>query len=219
MIQAVFKRVIHHTYKPLLEYYLSSERDYIYRGIQIKVFPGVFHPGFFFSTNVLLKFLEQFEFNNKTLLELGAGSGLISTWAAKQSAIAFASDISQKAIENIQLNKQLNKVPIQTFHSNLFDKIPNQQFDYIVVNPPYYKKEIVTEPDYAWYAGDQLQYFQKLFSQIKSYMNSTSHTFMILISDCDIEEIQKLAGANKIEMKIVFTKKNLLETAFIYRLN
>ncbi|MEZ4765877.1 MAG: hypothetical protein R3C26_22645 [Calditrichia bacterium] len=36
--------------------YTASERGYRYGDIRIRVKPGVFHPGFFFSTKVLLKY-------------------------------------------------------------------------------------------------------------------------------------------------------------------
>src|SRR5689334_20289957 len=110
MIPSALKKVLHHTYKPLLEYYLSGERGYWYKGIQVKIFPGVFHPGFFFSTKLLLEFLELFDFKDRSLLELGAGTGLISIWSGLRGAIATASDINPKAIENICHNQKLNNV-------------------------------------------------------------------------------------------------------------
>ena len=219
MIPTAFKKIIHHTYKPLLEYYLSSEREYRYQDIRIKVLPGVFHPGFFFSTKILLQFLESFNLESKTFLELGAGTGLISVWAAKRGANVTASDISRKAVSNIALNEKMNQCVIQKLNSDLFDSIPKQAFDYITINPPYYKKPAVSESDYAWAAGEQLEYFQKLFAQIKLSMNDSTQAYMILIDACDMEGIEHFASKNNIEMKNVYSKANYLETCSIYQLN
>jgi release factor glutamine methyltransferase len=218
MIPTVFRKIIHHTYKPLLEYYLSGERDYTYRGIHIKVLPGVFHPGFFFSTKILLQFLEPFNLESKTFLELGAGTGLISVWAANKGANVTASDISKKAVSNIARNEGINHCVIQKFNSDLFDSIPLQTFDFIVINPPYYKKRALSESDYAWAAGENLEYFEKLFSQIKSFMADATQVFMILINDCELEAIESMALKNQLKIKNVFSKESYLETAVVYQL-
>jgi release factor glutamine methyltransferase len=218
MLPVLFRKVIHRTYKPLLEYYLSGEREYRYEDIRLKILPGVFHPGFFFSTKLLLEFLKPINFKSKTLLELGAGSGLISIASARKDAIVTATDISYTAIENIKLNRLSNNLNFTVIHSDLFENIPKQAFDFIIINPPYYKRNVVTESDYCWYAGEHLQYFQKLFSQIKSYINVWSRAYMILINDCDIEGILSLAKKSKVNMEVVSTKNNLLEISFIYQL-
>ena len=51
--------------RPLMRRYLSKERGYSYRNITLNVFPGVFHPAFFFSTKFLLHFMEQFDLKGK----------------------------------------------------------------------------------------------------------------------------------------------------------
>ena len=204
--------------KPLLEIYLSGERTYRYQNLHLKIFPGVFHPGFFFSTKIILGYLDAFELKNKTFLELGAGSGLIAISAAKKGAFVTATDISLRALENISVNKKLNDATLVLIHSDLFDHIPQQVFDFIVINPPYYKGKIRSEADRAWYAGEQHEYFQKLFLQLPSYINEGTHTFMILSDGCDILRIQDLAAANQLTFRQVFLKKVYWETNYIFEI-
>src|SRR5215211_7730752 len=97
MVQTIVKYLVANTYKPLLVKYLSRNRQYSSHGIHLEIAPQVFHPGFFFSTKLLMRSLSNLQ--NKTLLELGAGSGLISMHAERQGAIATASDINAVAIE------------------------------------------------------------------------------------------------------------------------
>src|SRR5205085_2367128 len=86
-------------YKPALRRYLSRERVYRYEGISLQIHPEVFHPGFFFSTKLLLRYLLQLPLHQRSLLELGAGSGLISFAAARAGADVTASDINPVAVQ------------------------------------------------------------------------------------------------------------------------
>src|SRR5689334_11980445 len=90
------------TYKPLLVKYLSTTRQYQYNGIKLMIPPEVFHPGFFFSTKLLLKCFDQYILKEKTFLELGAGSGLIAIAAGKKGADVTATDINPIAVDYLK---------------------------------------------------------------------------------------------------------------------
>ena len=94
--------------QPLLKKYLSKPRNYRYQELNLVIYPGVFHPGFFFSTQFLLKQLSQLELKDKRVLELGAGSGLISFVVKQMGGIITASDISENVVRNIKLNQKSN---------------------------------------------------------------------------------------------------------------
>jgi release factor glutamine methyltransferase len=217
-MKKLIKYIVGRTYRPLLVRYLSKERDYRYRDIRLAVPPQVFHPGFFFSTRLLLNVLKNEALQGKTLLEPGAGSGLLSIAAAKQGASVTATDINRTAVDYLQLNALRNHVQLRIIHSDLFESIPTQPFDYIFINPPYYKKRPVTELDHAWYCGEEGEYFSRLFEGIGSYMHPSSKAWMVLCDGCDMNMIGGLAAKNGVEMKRVLEKKNLVETNFIFRL-
>ena len=83
-------------YKPLLERYLSKTRHYKYRGISLIIPPEVFHPAFFFTSKLLLRYISSLPVTGKTFLELGAGSGMIAIYAAKRNARVTAKSIQSK---------------------------------------------------------------------------------------------------------------------------
>src|ERR1043165_5117256 len=118
----IIRTLIRKLYKPPLQRYLSKERNFRYKDLSLKIFPGVFHPGFFFSTKLMLHFLESFNLQNKKLLDLGSGSGLLALVAAKKGAAVTASDISMKAVNNISLNAMLNSENFPVINSDLFDQ-------------------------------------------------------------------------------------------------
>jgi release factor glutamine methyltransferase len=201
---------------PISEKYLSKEREYRYKDIHIIVFPGVFHPGLYFSTKFLLKYLERIDLDKKYFLELGAGSGLISIFASRKGAFVTASDISLTAVYNIEKNTKMNDANVEILHSDLFDEIPNRNYDYIVINPPYYRKSPTIEKEFAWYGGDDFQYFRKLFSQLGNHIYENTKVIIILSEEAEIEMIKSIAGEYKFTLEESDRKKIWGEQNYIF---
>jgi release factor glutamine methyltransferase len=216
-MRQTIKHITTRLYKPLLAKYLSSTRTYTYKGIRLVIPPAVFHPGFFFSTRLLLRYIARLALKNRSFLELGAGSGLIALYAAREGAQVTASDINPVAIQSLELNSHSNRIPLTVITSDLFANIPKQPFDIIAINPPYYKKQPQTPAQYAWYCGEQGEYFQQLFSSLAPYMHSQSVVLMVLSDGCDLEMIFKMALSNGFKLNCVFEKGNWLEVNYIFR--
>ncbi|NWG28601.1 MAG: methyltransferase [Ignavibacteriaceae bacterium] len=214
LLKSIAFRIIY----PASEKYLSKERDYTYKGITVKVFPGVFHPGFFFSTKLLLKYLEQIDLHKKYVLELGAGTGLISIFVSRRGGYVTASDISLTAVYNIEKNVKMTDANVEVVHSDLFDDISHRRYDYIIINPPYYKKTPSSEKEFAWFGGDDFQYFRKLFSQLANNVYENTNVIMVLSDEADLEMIKSIAGEYKFSMNEVFNKKTWGENHFIYNI-
>lgn len=215
-IKTIIKPIIYHLYRPLILRYLTRERTYRYHDIRLIIKPGVFHPGLFFSSKLLLKFLVNIEVANRRFLELGAGSGLISIFAARRGARVMASDISKIAVESIRHNARINQVDLTVIESDLFDKIPPQTFDIIVINPPYYPQNPIKESQYAWFCGEQFEYFHRLFPGMKNYLHADSQVIMVLSEDCDIPKIQQMATESGYAMTTAWKQKILWEENFIF---
>jgi len=218
MMKTVLKHIVAFTYKPLLVKYLSKIRIYNYENIQLEISPEVFHPGFFFSTKLLLKYIKQLSLRGKRLLEPGCGSGLISIYAAREGAIVTATDINPVAIEFLKKNSRINGVDITIIDSDHFQNLPIQPFDIVAINPPYYRKEPLTAQDYAWHCGENGEYFTKLFKGLKNYLHPASEVYMVLFDGCDVEMISNIAMENDFTIHCVLTAGNLLETNFIYKI-
>lgn len=217
-MKAALKHIVAHTYKPLLVRYLSKTRVYKYGDITLEIPPQVFHPGFFFSTRLLLNYIRQFPLKSKRFLELGCGSGLISIYAAKKEAIVTATDINPIAVEFLQKNSRQNETELTIIRSDLFKSIPEQLFDIIAINPPYYKKQPKTAQEYAWFCGENGEYFSGLFNNLANHIHVNSEVLMVLFEGCDMEMIENLAAQNGFNLLCVYTRKNLLEKNFIYKI-
>ena len=218
-MKSVIKRILFPILKSVYNIYSSKERSYSYKGINVRVMPGVFHPGLFFSTKLLLEYISKKELKGKTVLELGAGSGLISIYCATQNAKVTASDINPTAIQNVIRNSELNNVKLKVIESDLFDKIEMRKFDYIIINPPYFPKNPKNEEELAWFCGNDFEYFKKLFYQLNNYKTKDTFVLMILSEDCDLQRITSIANENHFSMNIVFQKKVFGETNYIFRIS
>jgi len=188
----------------------------MYKDIALQVPKEVFHPGFFFSTQLLLRHLSRLNLRNKRLLELGAGSGLISIYAARQGAKVLASDINPIAIEYLSINARANQVSLDIVHSDLFDSLSVEPFDIVAINPPYYKKNPREPLEYAWFCGEDGEYFQRLFSRLDEFLHAQSLVFMVLCDACDFPMIEEMAARAGFTWECVYEKKNLIEKNFIY---
>ena len=212
------KKKIIRTVGYLVLWYLRKDRYYTYKGIKIRVRNGVFHPAFFFSSKLLLHEVLKQNVANKKVLELGAGSGLISFHLASKRAIVTATDISQMAIDGLKENKDNLSLEMTIIKSNLFDDIPLQSFDYIIINPPYYPKKPTNDAEKAWYCGENFEYFEKLFYQLEPYTHPQSVVLMSLSEDCDFQKIASIATKYNLLFKEYINKMTLWERNYIYKI-
>jgi release factor glutamine methyltransferase len=167
---------------------------------------------------MLLQYITKLPLHKKEFMELGCGSGLIAMVAATKGANVTATDINAVAVEFLKKNCLSNNLKLKIIQSDLFDDIPEKQFDIIAINPPYYKKDAATIKDYAWFCGEHGQYFAKLFKTLSQYIHADSEILMVLFDGCDMEMIHGFAAANNFVLTCVFSKKNMLEKNCIYKI-
>lgn len=200
----------------LYKWYLSTPKWYYYNDIQVRILPTVFHPGWLISTKTLLNYLSGFELKGKKILELGAGSGLISLVVAKLGAIVTASDINPHAIQAIKESTLQNKLNISIIESDLFNNIKLQEFDYIIINPPYFPRDPVDYWEKAFYCGSNFEYFHQLFEQIIPYRSQNTKIIMILNEHCNIEAILDIASKYTLSLLLVESPIQSREKQYIF---
>lgn len=205
-------------YKPYAIFLISKHNTYHYKNLSLQIPKGVFHPGLFFSTHFLIREIETLDLSGRKFLELGCGSGLISLVAASKGAEVTSSDINPLAVNNASSNAVANNLQIRTVVSDLFQNLRNESFDYIIINPPYFKRNPKTDSDKAWFAGEELEYFQKLFQQLANHFTPTTICLMVLSEDCDTKEIENLASANNLKLNLRKKETIWFEENFIYEI-
>ncbi len=217
LYQIVYTRLC----KPIISVYLRFNVPYRYNGFRLKIFPGVFHPGFFFSTKALYRFISAMELKNKTFLEVGSGSGLLSLLAYRMGAIVTAIDKDVTAVENTRFNFQNNfaSTNASILQSDLFAELGLQKFNFIIINPPYFFKKVEHRHQLAWYCGENGEYFEQLFSGLAAHLEPKADCYMILADNCDVPLIESIAKRHKIYFILAATTKAKWETNYIFKLD
>ena len=119
-------------------------------------------------------FVDKDNINSKVhpkILDIGVGSGIIGITAALEieGSYVLGVDISEKALETAQKNKEILKVSnIKFLKSDLFENVGFREFDMIVSNPPYISLSevgimsddtLLHEPSEALFAENDGLYF------------------------------------------------------------
>ncbi len=74
------------------------------------------------------------------------------------------------------------------------------------------------ESEYAWFCGEDFEYFQKLFFQMKRFMNAASKAIMVLSEDCNIAIIQSLAIQHGFYWQMIEQKRMLFEENYLFEI-
>lgn len=87
------------------------------------------------TTVLMLKEILKGEFNNKTVLDMGCGTGILAILASMRGAKAItAVDIDEWAFQNIQENIDINKTNNINIHIGDAQVIKDMSFDIIIAN-------------------------------------------------------------------------------------
>ena len=117
------------------------------------------------------------------ILDIGVGSGIIGITAALEieSSYVLGVDISDKALETAQKNKEILKVSnIKFLKYDLFENVEFREFDMIVSNPPYISLNevgimsddtLLHEPSEALFAeNDGLYFYYEICQKASDYL-------------------------------------------------
>ena len=159
------------------------------------------------------------------ILDIGVGSGIIGITAALEieSSYVLGVDISDKALETAQKNKEILKVSnIKFLKSDLFENVEFREFDMIVSNPPYISLNevgimsddtLLHEPSEALFAENDGLYFyyeicQKAFDYLANFgyllfeigYKQAKNIVEIMTSSGfkNVEAIKDLAGLDRV---------------------
>lgn len=94
-----------------------------------------FGTGFHETTRLMIEQMENINFLNKSVLDIGTGTGILSFVAEKLSAKRILGiDIDSWSFENVLENKEKNNLQNCEFKLATLDKLEDEKFDIILAN-------------------------------------------------------------------------------------
>lgn len=137
---------------------------YYYRGLMFELTKDVYEPAE--DSELLAETMEQGLRPGMTVLDIGCGCGLLGIIAGRAGCNVKAADINPEAVRLSAHNAVLNKVKMDCFVSNLFEKI-DERFDLIVFNPPYLPDDDKVASSEMWSCLDTIDRF---VSQVAAHL-------------------------------------------------
>ena len=153
------------------------------------------------TTEAIIEAILENNNQKKNTLDLGCGCGVIGLSLFKNGLInepLYASDISEKAIENVKINAKSNLCNIIAKKSNLFSEWKNQKFEMIVcdissisdkvapISPWFDSIDCITGP-----GGDKL--IKEVIENVEKYCLKDCKFYFPIISLSDVNSIKSYA--------------------------
>lgn len=177
-------------------------------GKEFVVFPDVFSPAYFPSTNF---FVESIPFvKDETFLDMGTGSGVIAIFAAlKGASEVVAADINPSAVSNTIENAKKNGVEdkVTAIESDVFSNIDKKDFDTIFWSMPFMPTTNTKHSMYAKAFSDyEYNSIDSFFGEVRNHLKKDGKVFVGFSKD--LGDLNKF---NEILSKYNFSSETIAE--------
>jgi release factor glutamine methyltransferase len=190
-------------------------------GFHLTIPPTVFHPGLFFSTSILGRYIQQLSLSGSKVLEMGSGSGVISLIAARCGATVVSVDINPVAVGCTRVNAERNNLSdrVTALESNLFQSIAgDSRFDYIIWNPPFFPDEATNDGEMAWKAGRDYRVLSEFARTAVPFLSRHGKIVTILSSQCALEKILSIFTQYGFQAVLVRKQHSFFESFLIHEM-
>ena len=171
-------------------------------GIEVIVNPHVFPP----ATDTKLLITNIHTKKGERIIDLTTGSGSAAIAAGLQGASGLAIDINPDAVENANQNFIRHNVQMEAIKSNLFENVPNEKFDQMFANGPFFEGDITDPMNYACYGARA--FIEGLFSGVKKYLKKDGKLLIVMTVWSHLNHFEKTALKNGLKTSLIATRKS-----------
>ena len=190
-------------------------------GFRLAVYPTVFHPKLFLTSEFFARFLATIDLAGKRVADVGTGSGILALAAARAGATVVALDINPQAVNAAFDNSRANGLGdrVTAIRSDLLSALaPDPSFDVIISNPPFFSGEPRDIADRAWVAGPGYRDIMSLFEQARQRLKPSGKMYVLLSSDSDLHFLGQLIARAGFRARAVTALSIMIESMIIYEL-
>lgn len=156
--------------------------------------------------------IQQKELDGKDVLDMGTGKGIIAIEAAQNEANVTAADISSDALEKAKENaKHQHEKSIKFVKSDLFHNI-DQNFDFVVFNPPYLAGNRLSESDALVGGKKGTEIIERFLENVLDYLKEDGEAYFVGSSKSDIKNLKK-----EYDITLVDSKNLWFERLYLFR--
>ena len=219
-LRLAFRNSVHYlSHKFILN--RQSTRSVRAAGFRLAVYPTVFHPKLFLTSEFFARFLSKIDLAGKNVADVGTGSGILALAAARAGATVVALDINPKAVNAATDNARANGLGdrVTAVRSDLMSALaPGFLFDVIISNPPFFSGEPRDIADRAWVAGPGYRDIMSLFDQARQRLKPSGAMYVLLSSDSDLHFLGQLIARAGFRARIATGFSIMIESMIIYEL-
>jgi release factor glutamine methyltransferase len=219
-LRRVFRKSVHYlSHKFILN--RRGTRSVRAAGFCLAVYPTVFHPKLFLTSEFFARFLATLDLAGKRVVDVGTGSGILALAAARAGATVVALDINPRAVNAAADNARANGLGdrVTSIRSDLMSGLaPDCLFDVIISNPPFFSGEPRDVADRAWVAGPGYRDIMSLFDQARQRLKPSGAMYVLLSSDSDLHFLGKLIAKAGFRARIATAFSIMVESMIIYEL-
>src|SRR6202451_684294 len=190
-------------------------------GFRLVVYPSVFHPKLFLTSEFFARFLSTIDLEGKQLADVGTGTGIVALAAARGGARSIALDINPMAVKAAADNARANGLGdrVTVLRSDLMSALPPEfHFDVIISNPPFFSGEPRDIADRAWVAGPGYRDIMSLFEQAHQRLTPSVTLYVLLSSDSDLHFLGQLIAKAGFRARIAAEFSIMIESMIIFEL-
>lgn len=180
-----------------------EDYDLTIDGVTIRVNDHVFSPDpeLTNSSSLILKNIP--DVTGKTVLDVGAGTGIVGIRCAMKGAERVTSvDVSGAALANIKENVGRLNVSdaVEVRESNLFSNVP-ERFDYIFANLP------ILDEAWSQDAGSTQHLVQRFLDEVSDHLNDGSTAYLAWGSFSDVIPLREYLKTISFDVKEIQEEK------------
>lgn len=193
-------------------------------GFNFVVFPTVFSPSQYHSSEVFARFVDELgDLKGKRVLDMGCGSGVISVVAASKGARCLAVDINPASVKAVWVNAHVNGIldNVKAIKSDLFTNLPSPagsgegSYDLMFFNPPYFLGIPKNDFEAGFKGGNNYDVIRKFVEDAPKYLSNDGIVYLIISDDMELSLLENMVKAGGFSFEIVRKVKRFFETFYI----